>query len=268
MFETISTRLRQLSWPERLHALLGASLVLDTVILTAYSNFNIGVALPGLMGLGLLALLWAKPRIRQWRANHPWFARCWRLGQITCVLWLASFVMFVVMLLRVTTAPLQQAPDYIMVLGAGLHGDKPSKMLDNRLDMAFELAQRYPQARLIVSGGQGNQEIISEAAAMRNDLLSRGIPDTRILQEDQSRDTVENITFTRALLEKRGKSVATLQIAIVTNDFHALRALRLAQHRGYAHVTVIAAPTPYSIMLNAWLREYLSWGKASLVGDI
>ncbi|WP_018605153.1 YdcF family protein [Uliginosibacterium gangwonense] len=268
MLKALSTRLRQLSRVERLQALIGLALVLDTAILTAYSNLNIGVALPSFMGLGLLGLLWAKPCIQHWRATRPWFAHCWRLGQIACALWLASFVMFVTMLLNTTLTPLQQAPDYILVLGAGLHGDKPSLMLYNRLDTAFELAQRYPKARLIVSGGQGNREITSEALAMRNDLLVRGMADTRILQENQSHDTVENIAFTRALLEQRGESVTTQQIAIVTNDFHALRALRLAQHAGYTHCLVVPAPTPYSIMLNVWLREYLSWAKASLVGDI
>jgi len=93
------------------------------------------------------------------------------------------------------------------------------------------------------------------------------MPAARILREDQSTSTDENLRFTRQLLNNRGVDAAALRIAIVTSDFHAARAGRLAHHSGFARSWIVTAPTPASILLNVWLREYLAWGKGWLMGE-
>lgn len=264
----ITYKLRQMNRWQILQALIGTALLLDTLVLLSFSNFNIGVVLPACFGGGLLAECFGRAHIAQWRARHRGFRLLWRLMCIGLAAWLASFILFVAALaLNPPPAP-SGKPDFILILGSGLRGDKPSRMLQTRLDAAYTLAQAYPDVPIIASGGQGNQEISSEAQAMRNDLVSRGIATSRILQDSQSRDTFENFAYSRRLIEARGLQPEALNITIVTNDFHALRAWQLAQHTGLTHSTVVCAPTPYSIILNAWLREYLSWIKALLLRQI
>lgn len=264
----MTSPLRQMIPWQILQALIGTALLLDTLVLLSFSNFNIGVVLPACFGVGLLAECFGRAQIAQWRARHRGFRILWQLMCIGLAAWLASFILFVAALALNPPPVPNGKPDFILILGSGLRGDKPSRMLQSRLDAAYTLAQTYPDTPIIASGGQGNQEISSEAQAMRNDLVARGIADTRILQDSRSRDTFENFAYSRALIEVRGLHTQALNITIVTNDFHALRAWRLAQHAGFGHSTVVCAPTPYSITLNAWLREYLSWVKALLLQQV
>ncbi|NBI92374.1 YdcF family protein [Lachnospiraceae bacterium] len=85
--------------------------------------------------------------------------------------------------------------DYILVLGAGLNGDKPSAVLEMRLEKARLYLQEHPQTVVIVSGGQGPTEPVSEAESMKNWLMEKGIPNSRIIMEDKSTTTAENIRY-------------------------------------------------------------------------
>lgn len=81
------------------------------------------------------------------------------------------------------------------MLGAGLNGDKPSAVLEMRLEKARLYLQEHPQTVVIVSGGQGPTEPVSEAESMKNWLMEKGIPNSRIIMEDKSTTTAENIRY-------------------------------------------------------------------------
>lgn len=141
--------------------------------------------------------------------------------------------------------------DYILILGAGLKKDTVSNRLRVRLNKGLEYATQYPKAQLILSGGQGSDELISEAEAMRRYVISQNLNPRRILLEDQSTSTVENLLFSQKLLSDEQASVL-----IVTSDYHLYRALMLARRQGY-NCEGASATSPLDIRLNYTLREYM-----------
>lgn len=126
----------------------------------------------------------------------------------------------------------REKPDYLMVLGAGLRGDKISTALLYRLEAAIKFNEQYPDVKIIVSGGQGEGEDMTEALAMKNYLVSHGIDKNLIISEDKSTNTYENFLYTKNLLkEKLGKEDYT--ITVISNDFHMYRAKYLGRKVGF-----------------------------------
>lgn len=120
--------------------------------------------------------------------------------------------------------------DYVIVLGAGLLGDRISSTLQYRLDAALSLYQEDPSLMFIVSGGQGADEIVSEASAMQSYLIKKGIPEAQILMEDASRNTSENFQFSKALIDQQTNP--SNKVTVITNRFHMFRALHLGSIEG------------------------------------
>ena len=123
-------------------------------------------------------------------------------------------------------------PDYIMVLGAGLRGTKISSSLEERLKSALEFNKEYPDVPIIVSGGQGKGEDISEAVAMKSYLINNGIDKDLIIMEDKSTSTYENFLYTYELLNKRDEAEQP-KITVITNSFHMYRAKYLGEKIGF-----------------------------------
>ncbi len=147
--------------------------------------------------------------------------------------------------------------NYVIVLGCGVFSDgRLTLTLMNRLDAAKNYLNDHEEALCIVSGGQGPTEPTSEAFAMKQYLVSNGLSEDRILLEDRSTSTKENLLFSKQVMEnhdpKREKTAA-----IVTNDFHIFRSLMLANHVGI-EASGIACPTPIYVRLNCYLREFLA----------
>ena len=142
--------------------------------------------------------------------------------------------------------------DYCIVLGAQWKSDGPSEVLRRRLDKAAAYLISNPNTKVIVSGGQGSNEIISEASGMRDYLIQSGIAENRILVEDQSSNTYENLVFSGKFLDKTTDSVV-----VVTNNFHVFRTLAIAKKQGYANVEGLAASSVPGMAPNNLLREFL-----------
>lgn len=153
--------------------------------------------------------------------------------------------------------------DYIIVLGAQMKAHGPSRVLKMRLDKACGYLMENPDTLVIVSGGQGADEHISEAQGMYDYLVEKGIEPERILREDQSRNTSQNINFSSAFLDREKDSVG-----IVTNNFHVFRAIHIAKKSGYRQVYGIAAPSELLMQGNNMLREFMGVMKDFLVGNI
>lgn len=153
--------------------------------------------------------------------------------------------------------------DYVIVLGAQWKSTGPSYVLQKRLDAALEYLKANPDARVIVSGGQGDNEPISEAEGMAGYLEAAGIEPERILREAASTDTNENLEFCGALLDKSENSVV-----IVTNNFHVYRAVKIAQRKGYAKVEGLAADVYPAMLPNNLLREFFGVVKDFLMGNM
>lgn len=121
--------------------------------------------------------------------------------------------------------------EIIVVLGAGLiNGDEISLTLQHRLETALSLYEHKSNAIVIVSGGKGKDESISEASAMKQWLIKHGVKESQILCEDRSVNTAENILFVKDLLKQMNKE--NISISLVTSDFHMYRAKYLAEYYG------------------------------------
>ena len=146
----------------------------------------------------------------------------------------------------------------VIVLGAGLRGERVTPLLASRLDRGMQVFRRS-QARgraplLVTSGGQGADEVVSEAQAMATYLIEHGIPETAIALENRSRTTHENLLFSRNLLAEQG---VPGPFAVVTNNFHAFRAALLMRGVGLPGYT-IGSPTARYFWPSATIREFLA----------
>ena len=148
------------------------------------------------------------------------------------------------------TAVGNQNLDYIIVLGAQVRKDGPSVVLRYRLDAAIDYLNENPSTVCIVSGGQGANEPFSEAEGMSEYLVKNGIEKNRILLEDKSTNTVENIRYSKELME-----LSYSNVGIVTNNFHMFRAVRIAKAQGLKGVCGIAADSSMLYLPNNVLRE-------------
>jgi uncharacterized SAM-binding protein YcdF (DUF218 family) len=159
--------------------------------------------------------------------------------------------------------------DYLIVLGSQVRADEtPSPVLQYRLDAAATYLQANPRTRCDVSGGKGPNEPVAEAACMAAYLQAQGIEPARILQEDRSTDTNENIRYSAELLPAQGDDPATARVGLVTNNFHVFRSLALARKQGYGNVCGLAAyATPFYLPNNVF-RECFGIAKDWLCGNI
>lgn len=153
--------------------------------------------------------------------------------------------------------------DYIVVLGAQVRKNGPALTLKYRLDTAYEYLTENPDTICIVSGGQGYNEPWSEAKGMKDYLLSKGIDEKRILMEDQSTNTTQNIVYSSAFMD-----IEKDTIGIITNNFHMFRGLQLAKNQNYANVCGIAAPSRAFYLPNNMLREFCGIVKDVITGHM
>jgi uncharacterized SAM-binding protein YcdF (DUF218 family) len=152
-----------------------------------------------------------------------------------------------------------ESAEYIVILGARVKGNEPSLALQYRIDAAANYMKLNPNTVAIASGGKGPGEHISEAEAIKTSLLDKGINETRIILEDQSTSTVENIRFSQKLIPKNLKTGL-----LVSNDFHIYRAKLIAKDEGL-QLEGLSAKTPTIAVPKSYLREYLAITKYYLI---
>jgi len=182
-----------------------------------------------------------------------------RVLLILLALWFVSFMIVeCIIISRASTSSNSDGADYLVVLGAGLYGSVPSPSLKSRLDETIKYARNNPDTVIIVSGGQGKGENITEAKAMHSYLVANGIDGNRIIEEDKATSTVENIRFSLDIIDGLWRGEGIPKIAILSNDFHLYRASVIAG-REHRLITMVAAETPMlSLKINYYVREYFA----------
>ncbi len=160
-------------------------------------------------------------------------------------------------------ADTEKKTDYLIILGAGINGETLSLALYERLLVGLQYLKKYPDAQVVVSGGQGPGESITEAEAMRRFLVSKGVDESRILLENSSTSTMENFGFSKAIIEqKTGRRV--YEITFITNSFHILRSRILAGRNGLK-AYALSCKTPEQVIVQMYFREYFALIKSLLV---
>ena len=151
--------------------------------------------------------------------------------------------------------------DYIVVHGAGLSGTKPTPLLASRLDKGIELWKAGGRRALIVaSGGQGPDEEVSEAQAMRDYLVEQGVPVDAVIMEDRSTTTMENLRNSKAIMDARS-GVGAYRAAVVTSDYHVFRTAEYAHKIGLA-ADGVGSKTARYFWPTAFIREFVAVTKA------
>ena len=171
------------------------------------------------------------------------------------ILFVTGLLMFLFVEGKIIGAMTAQVPgnlDYVIVLGAGLIGEEPSNPLRVRIEKAAEYMHENPDAILVASGGKGTDERISEAECIRRQLTEvYGIDDSRILLEDKSRDTEENLKYSLSIIGD-----PDVYAGIITNGFHEYRAMLIAKHAGFTNIHTVPATTLLPVGIHYLVREF------------
>lgn len=252
---------------------IGGFLLINTLVLViVYRVLHFGTLLLAGIGIWLLlhGLFWQK--FGSFLAKSLKIQQFWRLVWGIFWVWLLSFLLFVGFLkwqLVQSATTFQQKQDLcaIVILGTGVKNGKPTPVLASRLDKSAILAKNNPSALLVLTGGVGFNNQVSEASVMAGYLSAKyGLPRSRMALENQSTSTAENLSNTKAILASRGLT-ADCAVAVVTSDFHTLRAVAIAKKQGFASVTSVGADTPLYIRYHNWLREYFAFVSGWLLGE-
>ncbi|MBQ9044329.1 MAG: YdcF family protein [Oscillospiraceae bacterium] len=210
----------------------------------------------GMAGVGILIFL---------------FPRLPRAGQLILgALVLLAAIGFAILeapILRGAHTDADPEADYLIVLGAKVNGTSPSHAMADRLNAALDYLNAWPDAVVIVSGGQGDDEGISEAEAMAVWLKAHGIAEERILKEDRSETTRQNLENSFAIIRDRGGDPAD-GVAIVTSEYHLYRARQIAAALGAKPIGVAARTSILAMRVNYFIREGIAVGYMKLAGTL
>ena len=185
--------------------------------------------------------------------------------KVVFVLLLAGVVTFGVLLGVVLNGAydhISGQPQVMIVLGCQVKESGPSVLLQDRLEEALVYLAEQPDITVVVSGGQGPDEPTSEAQAMADYLMERGIGEERILLEPESHNTAQNFQYSKQLLDETGTDYSG-GVLVVSNGFHLTRARMLAERAGFEDVSTLAAPTSHlPSRLHMYIREPLALVKS------
>lgn len=158
----------------------------------------------------------------------------------------------------------QEAP-VMIVLGCMVYPDGPSPALQSRMDKALEYWRAHPETELILSGGQGADEVVSEAQAMADYFRANGVPAERIHLEDTSTSTRENLQNSMAVMEALGYDPAQTPVIVVSNGFHLARIRMLCARYGLSADTLSAPMPTLPSAVKSYIREVFALVKSFLL---
>lgn len=213
-------------------------------------------------GIGILIILFRFLSEREKRSRAARYAK--RILLIVLTVGILIFTVLEGFILANNRTDEQSTPSAVLILGAGVYGTTPSVALRARLDAALDYLADKPEIPIVVSGGQGNAEDITEAECMYRYLSERGIDASRILREEEATNTKENIEKSLAVLFVKGYDI-TDNIAVVTADYHLARAKVLFSAPNFIPV---AAHTPLRYLpmtINYYVREAFGLARALIL---
>ena len=259
------------------------------IIIILYAGFStsfswiwlVGAVFFGLIGLG-----------NWYRKGHPKKIPLWMPVSAFTFLTAALVIFCVVEILVFVGAASSDTAnlDYVIVLGAKVREDGISNSLKARLDKAIEYSQMNPGTVLILSGGQGADEPVSEAKAMYEYLLYNGVPAEQMVLENVSTSTVENIAYSKVLIDhmeqkkreeaaRKGRQIVApgpyleveekpIQVGVLTSSFHVFRARKIAEKWGLAGIHGISSKSDPILFPHLCVRECITILKDKLMGNM
>lgn len=244
---------------------IGVLGVLDTILVSIYAGMNVGVLFPGAVGAIIIAYVYTRLCIRK---GKPVISQLAARRAVAALLSLSMLIFTAVELLIMSGAVSDNEvkTDYVIILGGGLKRDKVTPVLQERLLKGVEYLKKYPEAEVVVTGGLGFGEKLTEAEAMEGFLIAHGIAGDRIIKEDRATSTMENFLYTRELLQKSGETDVG-SVTVVTSDFHMLRSKLLARRFGFEPYGITSS-TPMTVRVNCYIREFFALIKSFLLDRV
>lgn len=224
-----------------------------------YGLINIGVWFPAMLGVFFIAFPFIDPAVKKllkkaYKPVRTVFSSIFCIGAVymlvmLCVIAAGSYV------------HVSLNPDAVIVMGGGIEGDRPQLLLQYRLDAAYDYLTAHPDIVCVVSGGEDSNSDRTEADVMKQYLVEKGIAAQRILMEDKSADSHENLAFSAEILKANGIGN---KVVIVTDRFHQYRSSLYAEHAGLES-TPYCSGSPYLLQQSFWIREALAMLKYYLI---
>ena len=254
---------RDISWPRRILITVFGALFVWCAVPIFFGICSIGVIVSSLIMLCvfLAALLW---HIVEENRSLRTDIICVAAGLMFSVGLVAFSVVSGIMLKASMTTVPDDCPNYtLVVLGCKADGDRPSWMLSDRLDKAYRVLEDNSDIMCVVSGGRGKDEQYSEAYVMKKYLTDKGISPSRIIMEEVSGSTEENLLYTKNAVELNGLSK---NIVIVTDRFHELRARIWAEKSGFENIYSACCETRPYLVIGYWFREMFGLARLYVFG--
>ena len=239
-----------------LFIIIAVLLIINSFIALARVPFNVGSILPGALGLIIIGFITFIKPVFLFLRTKAGRVIGWVCGAITGVN-VVLFSFFIIMTLTRGSVNPGYAPGAVIVLGAGLSGDRVTITLAARLDTAFTYYSNHPGVLIVVSGGQGPNETVTEASAMAKYLIARGVNSNDIALEARSSNTEENFAFSKAMLTDIFKD-RPFKTLYVTNQFHIYRASLYAKKASLTAEGLAAPTLPRYLVPNNYSREYFA----------
>lgn len=230
---------------------IGIFCVIYFIVTAAAAGVGVFAVLVWLFGGGCLSAIgFTGEKLRKKGGRLP----LWFKGPVIILLTAAGLVLTAVELkiVRESMKRPQKDADYIIVLGARVKGTRPSKALYRRIESAAVYLKENPRTKAVVSGGRGRDEGISEAECMYRELKAMGIEPSRLIKEEKSVNTEENLKNSFRLIGKNKK------IVLVTCSFHMYRAICLARKLGAKYVSGCSSRPGTVLLLNYYVREFFA----------
>jgi uncharacterized SAM-binding protein YcdF (DUF218 family) len=223
-------------------------------------NLSFVWLIPAALGVLWAGMLYGKITLRKWQKRMMLYI-------LTPII--VFFLVIEIIIFSGFFEKPKEEPDYIVVLGTTVYESGPCYLLRQRLQEAVKWAKTYEDAMLVVTGGQGETEPFTEGSEMKRYLVEElGISEDRILVEEESKNTYENMRFTGELLKKEDEnfSYENTPILVVTNDFHMYRSIQIAQKAGYEKVSGAPSGTYIFLFPHYMVREFCAILKNYVLG--
>ncbi|MCC0658973.1 YdcF family protein [Clostridioides sp. ZZV14-6154] len=183
----------------------------------------------------------------------------YKVLKILIIVFLIVFIITESLIIFYPKNSFETKSDYLLILGASVKKTTPSTTLKGRLNTALKYLKVNNECYVVVSGGKGNGENITEAKAMKDYLVKNGIDNNRIIEEDKSTNTYENFKYSKLKIEEHSrKRIKDIKVKIVTTDFHVLRSKILASRNEYKNIAFYASKSKLSFVPTYYTREFFA----------
>jgi len=236
--------------------IVGLLLLLGAAVLSIAYGFSVGNVIALVLAGFFIALYFIYPKL------SPFWRKLTNIKLLIAALFVAGMFVFIGINGAKNTVTFNE--DCVLVLGCGIRGETILPTLQLRLDKCLEYLQKNPSAMVIVSGGQGRNEAISEAEAMKRYLVSQGVNAAQIVEENRSRNTQQNFQNSKILIDSILNS--DYSVACITSNYHAYRTEKLSSAAGLP-VTQYHSGSLWYLYPSAYFREMLSICKMWVSGE-